>query len=632
MPRFGITPQVARMQEHDLSPPPPDVAAAVGPLPVRMLNEYTYCKRLFHLMHVDGRFVDNTYTVEGRHVHRRVDAIDHVLDAALPGSAAVNGDDAAGSTDAPSDPEAGDPEPEIVRSVTLTSETLGLTGKLDLVAIDGDEAVPVETKRGRVPDTPERSWPPERVQLMAQALLLREHGYTVTRGVLYFAASRKRVTIELTAELEEDTRWLLRDAHHAAASAVLPPPLTDSPKCRGCSLNGVCLPDETQVLQALQADGFADGPGDDAPPEEIAAASRPGGLPGIRRFFPARPHARPLYVQEPGTRIGKVQSRLTIRPPEGDEISVRIRDLSHVVLCGNVQLSTQTIHLLCESGIPLVFLSGGFWFYGITHGFGLRNAYDRAAQFRTADDPARCLAFARRLVADKAQNQRTLLRRNAAPGRARDAAVRDIEDLLPRIGSAESLGSLLGHEGLAAKAYFSQFGTMLKGQGAPSGGGGAAPHAFDFTKRNRRPPKDPVNALLSFGYAILAKECAVALMAEGLDPHWGLYHQPRHGRPALALDVMEPLRPLVVDSAVLSAINTGMVKQRNFETAASGCVMKPAGRKGFLRAYEARMDQLVTHPIFDYRCSWRAVVQLQARLLSRWLRGDVPEYTSLVTR
>ena len=621
------------MPEHDLDPPPPDVAEAVGPLPVRMLNEYAYCKRLFHLMHVDGRFADNAYTVEGRHAHRRVDAIDHVLDAALPGSSPV---DDAGSEDADAlspTPGAAPGDPEVVRSVTLTSETLGLTGKLDLVAVDGQEAVPVETKRGRVPENPQNSWPPERVQLMAQALLLREHGYAVTRGVLYFAGSRKRVTIELTAELEEDTRWLLREAHAAAASAVLPPPFTDSPKCRGCSLSGVCLPDETRVLHALRVEGLAEGPADDAPAAEQAAAARPGALPGVRRFFPPRPDARPLYVQEPGTRVGKVQNRLTVRPPGGEELSVRLRDLSHVVLCGNVQVSTQTVHLLCESGVPLVFLSGGFWFYGVAAGFGLRNAYDRAAQFRAADDPARCLAFARRLIADKAQNQRTLLRRNAPASRARDAAVRDIEDLLPRVRAAQSLPTLLGLEGLAARAYFGRFGTMLKGQepaGAP--GAGAAPRGFDFTARNRRPPKDPVNALLSFGYAILAKECAVALMAEGLDPHWGLYHRPRHGRPALALDVMEPLRPLIVDSAVLSAVNTGMVKQRNFEVAASGCVMKPAGRKGFLRAYEARMDQLVTHPVFEYRCSWRAVVQLQARLLSRWLRGDVPAYTSVVTR
>jgi len=140
------------------------------------------------------------------------------------------------------------------------------------------------------------------------------------------------------------------------------------------------------------------------------------------------------------------------------------------------------------------------------------------------------------------------------------------------------------------------------------------------------------NALLSFGYAMLAKECAVALMSEGLDPWWGLYHQPRHGRPALALDVMEPFRPAIVDSAVISAINTGMVTRSGFEMSSAGCILKDTGRKNFIRAYDARLDQLITHPIFDYRCSWRVVIRLQARLLARWLRGEIPKYTSVTTR
>jgi CRISPR-associated protein Cas1 len=155
---------------------------------------------------------------------------------------------------------------------------------------------------------------------------------------------------------------------------------------------------------------------------------------------------------------------------------------------------------------------------------------------------------------------------------------------------------------------------------------------WDFQARNRRPPRDPVNALLSFGYALLAKECTVALLAEGLDPWWGLFHQPRHGRPSLALDLMEEFRPLVVDSAVLTAVNTGMVSARDFVRSQAACVLNDRGRKGFIRAYEARLDQLVTHPLFDYRCSWRSIIRVQARLLARWLRGDVPTYIGMTTR
>jgi CRISPR-associated protein Cas1 len=202
--------------------------------------------------------------------------------------------------------------------------------------------------------------------------------------------------------------------------------------------------------------------------------------------------------------------------------------------------------------------------------------------------------------------------------------LRDIDDLIGRVPHVTSLDKMLGTEGAIAAIYFQHFAQMLKPRDLDA--------RWDFNARNRRPPKDPVNAALSFGYALLTKECTVALLAEGLDPWWGLYHRPRHGRPALALDLMEPFRPAVVDSAVITAFNTGMLQRRNFTRSANACMLQPAGRKSFIRAYEARLDQLVTHPVFDYRCSWRTVIKLQARLLARWLRGDIPAYTTLTTR
>lgn len=586
-----------RLSKHNTEPR--DVAPMHGdtpPLPVRMLNEYVYCPRLFHLMHVEGRWADNVYTVEGRHVHRGVDQLDHVLpdpEAATAGSDndETNGRDAR---------DGGDEPPVISRSVPLSSDRLHLTAKLDLVSSDGIEAVPVETKRGRVPDNPQRSYEPERVQLMAQGLLLREHGYTCDHGVLYFAGSRTRVDVPFTPELEADTLNYIRDAHLAAASTHLPLPLEDSPKCNGCSLNGICLPDETLALAAVPRD-----------PQQ----------PDVRRLYPAREYATPLYVQEQGASVGKTHSKLIVRRNREDIAQARLKDVSQLVLCGNVQVSTQTVHLLCEAGVPIIYLSTGHWFSGITFGQGLRNAYDRAAQFRTADDPARCLAFAQQLIADKAANQRALLRRNATVDQR---VLDDMQDLIGRIREIPSIDALLGLEGSIAAIYFRHFAQMLKPRDFDT--------QWDFNARNRRPPRDPVNALLSFGYALLAKECTVALLSEGLDPWWGFYHQPRHGRPALALDLMEPFRPTVVDSAVITAINTGMVHQRSFARSQAGCVLQPAGRKAFLRAYESRLDQLITHPLFDYRCSWRTVIRLQARLLARWLRGDVVSYTSIVTR
>ena len=592
-------PPPSRGPRADSDPPIADL------LPVRMLNEYAYCPRLFHLMHVEGRWADNVYTIEGRHAHRRVDQLDHVL----PEAAGADADEA-DESDAQATrgkPPAGDDPPAVVRSVPLGSETLGLTAKLDLVSVDDrpsagalPEAVPVETKRGRVPDTPERSYEPERVQLMAQGLLLREHGYRCDHGVLYFAGSRTRVDVPFTEQLEQRTRELIDQAHRAARAVKLPPPLEDSPKCRGCSLAGICLPDETLALQHVP----------------VASAA-----PTCRRLYPARETAAPLYVQEQGAYVGKKGASLVIRKSGEQLATARLKDVSQLVLCGNVQVSTQTLHQLCEASIPVVYLSTGHWFYGHTAGMGIKNAFDRAAQFQAAQNPATCLAFARQLVVDKGTNQRALLRRNGQPA---DADLRDIADLVQTAAEAPSIASLLGVEGSIARLYFQNFASLLKPRDLSTN--------WDFPNRNRRPPRDPINAMLSFTYALLVKECTVALIGEGLEPHWGLYHQPRHGRPALALDIMEPLRPLIADSAVVTAVNTGMVRARHFTVAASACILQPAGRKALIQAFEARLDQLVTHPAFDYRCSWRAAIRLHARLLARYFRGDVPEYLSITTR
>lgn len=558
-------------------------------LPIRMLNEYVYCSRLFFLEHVDGRWEENEYTIEGSSVHRRVDKLDHVLPDSVIESER--------ETDSTNDLQ-GDEPPVISRSVPLSSEVIGISAKLDLVSSDGHEAVPVETKRGKVPKNPERSHEPERVQLMAQGLLLREHGYVCDHGVLYFAASRTRVDVPFTIELEATTRDYIEKARLAATSTVLPPPLEDSPKCIGCSLNGICLPDETLALQAV-----------------VTTEKQP------RRLFPSRVHATPFYVQEHGATVGKTSETLVVRK-EGVELGrASLKDVSQLVLCGNVMVTAQAMHLLCEKNIPVVHSTMGNWFYGVTAGFGLRNSFDRAAQFEMASHVGRCLVFAKGLVEAKALNQRTMLRRN---GDGNEEPLNSLARLTKRVQGQESAEGLLGLEGAMASTYFGAFGTMLRSQQIDT--------TFDFTKRNRRPPTDPVNTLLSFTYSLLVKEFTVALYTEGLDPWWGFYHRPKHGKPALALDLMEPYRPLIADSAVITAINTGMIRSSDFTRSKAGCMLKDTGRKAIIKAFESRLDHLITHPEFGYRCSWRSALRVQVRLLARFLRNDIPDYKHIVTR
>ena len=186
------------------------------------------------------------------------------------------------------------------------------------------------------------------------------------------------------------------------------------------------------------------------------------------------------------------------------------------------------------------------------------------------------------------------------------------------------LGVLLGLEGQAAALYFANFGRMLKAR-APGA-------AFDFTARNRRPPRDPVNCLLSFAYAILAKDCFSAACTVGFDPYMGFYHVGRHGRPSLALDLMEEFRPVIADSVVLNLINNGMLTAGDFLTWRDACQLTDAGREVFFRAYEQRKATEVTHPVFGYRMSYGRMLEVQARMLAAYVRGELPRYVGFTVR
>jgi CRISPR-associated protein Cas1 len=233
------------------------------------------------------------------------------------------------------------------------------------------------------------------------------------------------------------------------------------------------------------------------------------------------------------------------------------------------------------------------------------------------------LELSRKFVEGKILNCRTLLRRNSEP--PPEETLRRLKELANDASKADAEESLLGLEGTAARLYFEGLGTLLK----PRSGADAA---FDFNGRNRRPPRDPVNALLSFAYALLVKDVRLALTAVGFDCTMGFYHKPRPGRPALALDLMEEFRPLVADSVVLSAVNTEVVQAQDFTRAGGGVSLGDKARKSFIAAYERRMEQEITHPIFGYQVSYRRILEVQARLLARVVSGELPEYPGFRTR
>ena len=557
-------------------------------VPARMLNEYTYCPRLAYLEWVEGEFADNFYTEEGRYRHRRVDR---------------------GEGQMPFSEEWEESDRKLqIRSVMMSAANEGIIARIDMVEVREGTAAPIDYKRGRKPDIPGGAWEPERVQVGAQGLILRENGWNVEGGWLYYVESRERVWIPLDTQLEARVREVRSGLLEVAARAERPAPLDNSPKCDACSLAGICLPDEVNLL-GRELEPYP-------PPEPTAKEPEPT----LRRLLPARDDALPLYIQTQGMYLGLSGEVLQIRKKQEVVEEVRMADVSQVNLLGNIQVSTQTVRELCSRGIPLCYYSMGGWFFGITAGMMHKNVFLRQRQYASAADPRKCVEIARSIVSSKILNCRTLLRRNH-PELPREDRVQ-FKRLAREASTADSLESLLGIEGLAGRLYFSHFAGMLKQGGL----------AFDFNGRNRRPPRDPVNALLSYAYSLLTKEWTVVLQAVGWDPYMGWYHQPRYGRPSLALDLMEEFRPVIADSCVIWALNNGVVTPTDFERAANAVTLTSAGRKKFLEAYERRLDELVTHPLFGYRVSYRRLLEVQARLVARFLEGEIARFPTFRIR
>lgn len=565
--------------QRELPLPFPELSGDLPLLPARMVNEYQYCPRLAYLEWVQGEWAESSDTIEGRHAHRRVDK---------PGG------------DLPDPAEAGDGERIHARSITLSSNRLGLIAKMDLVEGEGNRVTPVDYKRGKRPHVPQGAYEPERVQLCVQGLILEEHGYQCGEGVLYFAESRERVRIAFDDELRALTKNAIDGLRLIAAGGRIPPPLEDSPKCPRCSLAGICLPDEVNFLKKEQT-----------PPRPLAVA---------------RDEALPVYVQARSAKVAKKGETLEISVEDKVVQTARLIDTSQLVLMGNVYVTTPTLHELMTREIPVSWHSFGGWFMGHTVGTGHKNVEIRTAQYRVSFDAAACLRLAKGFVVAKIQNQRTLLRRNWKGEERPDDLLEAFQHDMRQAQRSRGLAELLGAEGQGAARYFSHFVRML------SRDGDAASLAFDFTTRNRRPPTDPVNALLSYAYALLVRTWTTTLAAVGFDPYRGFYHQPRYGRPALALDMMEPFRPLVADSSVIQAINNGEVRPSDFISAAGSVALTPDGRRRFIGTFERRLGQEVTHPVFGYRLSYRRLLELQARLLARHLLGEIADYPNFTTR
>ncbi|MCX6680775.1 MAG: CRISPR-associated endonuclease Cas1 [Methanothrix sp.] len=561
-------------------------------IPARMLNEFAYCPRLCYIEWVQGEFLDSADTVDGRFQHRRVDA--------------------------GSDKAAEEFEKFHARSVYLSGA--GISCRIDLLEGDGGHVIPVDYKRGEAPDIPEGAYEPERVQLCAQGLVLRENGFVCDEGIAYFVKSKKRVLIPFDDALVGRTMELIAALRIAADLGELPPPLQHSPKCNRCSLAGICLPDEITLLKEMEVDDAeAAKNGREAGIEEEVALKE--ALPGrIRRLLPSRDDAIPVYVVGRGNTVRKKEERLEIWSQDGKVSEPKLREISQLSLYGGVEITTPAMVELMQRGVPVIHFTHGGWFQGICLGTTHKNVELRIHQFQCAMDPKRSILLARKAIAGKIKNCRTLMRRND-PERS-TSSLNLMAKLAAEAEAASSSQSLLGIEGAAAECYFSRFANLLKEGGKD----------FSFTDRNRRPPKDPVNAVLSYLYGILVKDLFVTLLAVGFDPYLGFYHRPRYGRPALALDMMEEFRPLIADSVAINLFNNEELSKKDFIQTRAGVSLTSNGKKAVVAGYERRMETEIVHPIFGYKVSYRRVLEVQARLLARAISGEIREYPPFCTR
>jgi len=566
--------------------------------PARNVAEHAYCPRLFYYMQVEGIFLPSSDTEKGVAVHRRVDKP----------SAAPEDDEGT-----PVDLE----RPKVVRSLALTSKTLGLTATLDLAEISGQVAVPVEYRKGRPkrttmappPDDPgeaddpplsvKEAWPTDRVQVGLQAVLLEEAGYTVTEAVIYYAEEKLRLKIAVDDALKAEALTTLEAAKECAKGSR-PLPLVNDPRCVRCSLQPICLPDEVNHQRAPTS------------PDEVTP----------RKIWPPRDDGIHVVAQTNGVRVGVRGMALKLTDKDGATVKdMPLASIESLSVLGSVQITTQALHTLADRGVPVAFLSAAGRMVAMVDPLDSVSAQVRRAQIRKLDLPEACLELARALVAAKIMNQRTLLMRNHTSLPATVPA--DLAKEAERAASAESLDAVRGHEGQAAAIYFGHFAGMFKGDLAGE---------FDANGRQRRPPPDPINSCISLGYTMLTHECVAALRVARLEPSIGGFHISKPGRPALALDLMEPFRPLIADSVAIATFNRGELTEGHFLRTAAGCLLTDAGRKAFFNAYGRRMDTMVTHPVFEYRLSYRRMIVLHARMIAAWLVGEVPTLAFLTTR
>ncbi|MCD9186642.1 MAG: type I-MYXAN CRISPR-associated endonuclease Cas1 [Pyrinomonadaceae bacterium] len=541
----------------------------MGCLSVHSLHALAYCERLFFLEEVERVRLADERVYAGRTLHVEIER----------------------------------DEADEVFNLSFESETYGLIGKVDCIRKRDGNVIPYEHKRGksaRSADGKPEAWASDRLQIIAYCLLVEENlGKEILEGRVRYHADNVTVRVSVDEKARTDFELHLQRAKELQTSIERPPVASNERLCIKCSLAPVCLPEEARLAGRL-SEAVVETEGVIAENKTI-------------QLFPAIDDRQILHILTSGAKVGRKGDRLEVWSPETEEKQVfPVQEIGQVVIHGFAQITTQALRLCAERNLGVHWVGyGGRYMGAWTSGQG--SVQRRIRQYKALTDPDFCLELAKRLVEAKVKIQLGfLLRASRETGREIEdvqTSISNIRKLLSPLNRAESIDSLRGFEGMVGANYFKALPYLVSGE---------AGEAMKPDGRNRRPPKDRCNALLSYGYALLLKDITNAILVVGLDPSLGFYHTPRSQAHPLALDLMEIFRVTLVDLPVIGSINRKQWDEdADFQIAGKQVWLSDAGRKKFIQIYERRKADGWKHPVIGYSLSYSRHLELEVRLLEK---------------
>lgn len=555
------------------------------PLRVIALHDLSYCERLFYFTEVENIQNPTALVYAGRRLHEEVVPLDD--------------------------------ESTERRSVEVASETWGLVGKVDAMRRRDGHWVPYEHKRGRCQRGPKKEvlpWPSDRIQAIAYAVLLEENlGEHVPQARVRYHADNVTAIIEIDDAAREDLRQVIARANALRQTVSRPPVAENENLCRRCSLAPVCLPEEER-LALLEPCLVADEVAGDKFPETVSAERH------VPTLFPSNRERQTLHVTSHRAHIGRSGETLVVTAEDNDRRAttqrVPIEEVDALVVHGFGQVTTQAIHLCACRGVPVQWLTaGGKFSAGTTNSPG--RVQQRLRQFTGLSDSATRLRLTRQLVHAKVETQLWYLMRATRGGTAaRQACMPHLERIresLRKVSLVTAEESLLGLEGMAAKAYFAALPSLLSSQ---------VPPEMHPRGRTKHPPRDRFNALLSFGYALLHTVVHRSSLAVGLEPALGFYHRPRSVSPPLVMDVMELFRTSLVEIPLIGSVNRLQWHVTDdFAITAGQVWLSDSGRKKAIGLFESRLNESHKHPHTGQSLTYSRMIELELRLLEKEWSG-----------